>query len=57
MTANFDAAKSAALAVTLLDWREYGAAYSQAMIDVAQALAQAWVLVWALGSALLKVQP
>ena len=41
MTANFDAAKSAALAITMLDWREYGAAYSAEMIRVAQALAQA----------------
>jgi glycine hydroxymethyltransferase len=40
MTANFDAAKSAALAVTMLDWRDHGAAYAQAMIDLAQALAQ-----------------
>tara|TARA_R110000787_G_scaffold221535_1_gene330223 strand:+ start:28739 stop:30058 length:1320 start_codon:yes stop_codon:yes gene_type:complete len=38
MTANFDAAKSAALALTLLDWRDYGKAYAQAMIDLAQAL-------------------
>ncbi|MRU16566.1 aminotransferase class I/II-fold pyridoxal phosphate-dependent enzyme [Roseovarius sp. A21] len=41
MTANFDAAKSAALAVTMLDWRDQGAAYARAMIDLAQALAQA----------------
>ena len=41
MTANFDAAKSAALAVTLLDWRAFGAAYARAMIDLAQALAVA----------------
>ena len=41
MTANFDAAKSAALAVTMLDWREHGSAYAQAMIDLAQALAAA----------------
>ncbi len=39
MTANFDAAKSAALAITLLDWRDYGAAYAQAMVDLARALA------------------
>lgn len=39
LTANFDAAKSAALALTLLDWREYGAAYGRAMVDLAQALA------------------
>ncbi|MCA9915460.1 MAG: serine hydroxymethyltransferase, partial [Anaerolineae bacterium] len=40
LTANFDASKSAALAISLLDWREYGAAYAQAMIETAQALAQ-----------------
>lgn len=39
MTANFDAAKSAALALTLLDWRAFGAAYASAMIDLASALA------------------
>lgn len=43
MTANFDAAKSAALAMTLLDWRDYGAAYAKQMIDVAQALAKALI--------------
>ncbi len=41
MTANFDAAKSAALAMTLLDWREYGAAYAAKMVSVAQAFAAA----------------
>ena len=41
MTANFDAAKSAALALTMLDWREHGAAYAQTMIETAQALAAA----------------
>ncbi|MEQ9243194.1 serine hydroxymethyltransferase [Roseovarius indicus] len=41
MTANFDAAKSAALAVTMLDWREHGAAYATAMIETARALAEA----------------
>ena len=40
MTANFDAAKSAALAISLLDWRDHGAAYAQAMVDLAQALAR-----------------
>ena len=39
MTANFDAAKSAALAITLLDWREHGAAYAAAMVELARALA------------------
>jgi glycine hydroxymethyltransferase len=39
MTANFDAGKSAALAITLLDWREFGADYAKAMVALAQALA------------------
>ena len=39
LTANFDVAKSAALAVTLLDWREHGAAYARGMVETAQALA------------------
>ncbi|MEM7169083.1 MAG: aminotransferase class I/II-fold pyridoxal phosphate-dependent enzyme [Pseudomonadota bacterium] len=39
MTANFDAAKSAALALTLLDWREFGAAYAQEMVRVAKTFA------------------
>lgn len=41
LTANFDAAKSAALAITLLDWREFGAAYAATMVATAQALASA----------------
>jgi glycine hydroxymethyltransferase len=40
LTANFDVAKSAALAITLLDWREFGRAYAQAMRDCARVLAQ-----------------
>ncbi|MFC3180854.1 serine hydroxymethyltransferase [Cypionkella sinensis] len=40
MTANFDAAKSAALALSLLDWRDFGATYAQAMVDLSRALAQ-----------------
>lgn len=40
MTANFDAAKSAALAISLLDWRDHGAAYARAMVDLSQALAR-----------------
>ena len=39
MTANFDAAKSAALAVTMLDWLDYGQAYAAEMISLSQALA------------------
>jgi glycine hydroxymethyltransferase len=41
MTANFDVAKSAALAVTLLDWRDFGKAYAAEMIDMAKDLATA----------------
>ncbi len=41
MTANFDAAKSAALAMTMLDWRDHGEAYAAEMIRMAQALAAA----------------
>jgi glycine hydroxymethyltransferase len=41
LTANFDVAKSAALAVTLLDWREFGADYAGTMVATAQALAEA----------------
>ncbi len=40
MTANFDAAKSAALAVTMLDWRDYGQAYAAEMIALSQTLAR-----------------
>jgi glycine hydroxymethyltransferase len=39
MTANFDVAKSAALALTMLDWRKHGQDYAKAMIRVAKALA------------------
>jgi len=39
MTANFDAAKSAALAITMLDWKSYGSAYGKAMVDVSKSLA------------------
>ncbi|MFD2207600.1 serine hydroxymethyltransferase [Kiloniella antarctica] len=41
LTANFDAAKSAALALTMLDWREHGAGYARSMVDVAAAFAEA----------------
>ncbi|HPQ95114.1 MAG TPA: aminotransferase class I/II-fold pyridoxal phosphate-dependent enzyme, partial [Thiolinea sp.] len=41
LTANFDAAKSAALAITLLDWRNFGRDYARTMVDTARALAQA----------------
>jgi len=39
MTANFDVAKSAALALTMLDWRKHGQDYAKTMIRVAKALA------------------
>lgn len=41
MTANFDAAKSAAMTVTMLDWRDHGQSYAAKMIEVAQGLAAA----------------
>ena len=41
LTANFDVAKSAALAVTLLDWRDHGRGYGMAMVATSQALADA----------------
>lgn len=41
MTANFDAAKSAALAQTMLDWIDHGASYAERMIGTARALAEA----------------
>jgi len=37
MTANFDAAKSAALAITMLDWRDHGQAYAAEMASLAGA--------------------
>ncbi len=40
LTANFDAAKTAALAITLLDWKAHGAAYAAAMTGAAKALAR-----------------
>jgi glycine hydroxymethyltransferase len=43
LTANFDAAKSAALAMTLLDWKVHGRAYAAKMGETARALAQALV--------------
>jgi glycine hydroxymethyltransferase len=40
MTANFDAAKSAALALTMLDWRKHRIRYARAMVKLAQRLAK-----------------
>jgi len=39
LTANFDAGKTAALAITLLDWTRHGRAYAAAMAATAAALA------------------
>lgn len=39
LTANFDAGRTAALAVTLLDWKVAGAAYARTMVETARALA------------------
>ena len=41
MTANFDVAKTAALAIGLLDWLDFGPAYATAMVATARALASA----------------
>jgi glycine hydroxymethyltransferase len=41
LTANFDAGKTAALALGLLDWKDFGHAYAKAMQDTASALAHA----------------
>lgn len=41
LTANFDAAKSASLAITLLDWKQYGRDYAAAMAETALALGRA----------------
>lgn len=40
LTANFDAAKTAALGITLQDWKTVGPAYAQMMVKTSQALAQ-----------------
>ncbi len=40
LTANFDVGKTAALAMTLIDWQLAGRAYAQAMVDTAAALAR-----------------
>ncbi len=41
LTANFDAGKTAALAIGLLDWLEFGEAYAASMVSTAAALAHA----------------
>ncbi len=41
LTANFDAAKSASLAIALLDWKAHGKAYAATMGETARTLAQA----------------
>ncbi|ALH79405.1 serine hydroxymethyltransferase [Sphingopyxis macrogoltabida] len=40
LTANFDVAKTASLALALLDWKEYGAAYAKEMAATASTLAE-----------------
>ncbi len=40
LTANFDAAKTAGLAVTLAEWRKHGAEHADMMVTTAAALAQ-----------------
>ncbi|WP_169568221.1 serine hydroxymethyltransferase [Sneathiella limimaris] len=40
LTANFDAAKSASLAISLLDWKVHGRDYAAAMVRTARALAE-----------------
>jgi glycine hydroxymethyltransferase len=40
LTANFDAAKTAALGITLQDWKAVGAQYAQMMVKTSKALAQ-----------------
>jgi glycine hydroxymethyltransferase len=40
LTANFDAANTAALAITLLDWQRSGDEYAAAMVSAAQRLAE-----------------
>ena len=40
MTANFDASKVAALAITLAEWREFGSGYAKMMVDCARAMAE-----------------
>lgn len=41
MTANFDPAKSASVALTLLDWKQFGRAYAATMATTAKALGEA----------------
>jgi len=41
LTANFDVGRVAALAITMLDWREFGSAYTAEMIATSRALAEA----------------
>ncbi len=40
MTANFDAAKAAALGVTMADWRVHGKAYAREMVELSISLAR-----------------
>lgn len=45
LTANFDAGKAAALAVTMVDWKVAGAAYAAAMVETAGRLADELIAV------------
>ena len=40
LTANFDVGKTAALAVTMVDWQEHGHRYAAAMVAAARRLAE-----------------
>ena len=43
LTANFDAAKAASIAMTMLDWKEYGEAYAAEMVRTAKEFGEALV--------------
>ncbi len=43
LTANFDVAKAASLAITLIDWKRHGRTYAAAMATTAKALADALI--------------
>ena len=43
MTANFDSARSASIAMTMLDWQVYGREYAAEMVRTSKAFAEALV--------------
>jgi len=47
LTANFDAAKAASLAIALLGWKAHGRDYAAAMVGVGAALAREGLPVYA----------